>query len=141
MIEEGITYLLQHDPAIKALVSDRSFAVAAPKDTPRPYLTWQCVASSAEQDLSARGGTRQTRIQFDAYADFYLTAKRILDAIRLGLDRANDSKRLGRESVQCVLSGNILDLSEDPQSGQNKPIFHSLFDAEIFHTEEIGQVT
>lgn len=59
----------------------RIYPLTAPDDVDKPYITYQRISANSENVLSGSTGLINTRMQLDMYADTYVAAQALADAV------------------------------------------------------------
>lgn len=80
-MEEALTALLLGDPGVRWLVGDRVHWGRAPQGAKPDYLVLQVISGRRDYTMQGASGLADARVQFDSYAQEYLVAKRISEAV------------------------------------------------------------
>ncbi len=83
--EEGLRTRILAGGA-RAFIAERAYPQKAPQNAPRPYIVFRRISGSPERHMRGAAALAQARIQVEAYADTYGTAKAVGDAVRTTLD-------------------------------------------------------
>lgn len=100
-LEAGLVYKLQNTAGLTALISTRVYLERIPQGATVPCLTYQRISTTREltHDVSGSAGTARVRVQFDAWATTYLSAKAIADALRAALNGFKGTITSGSDTV------------------------------------------
>lgn len=78
--------------SITALVSDRVYPLLVPQGAAMPAITWQHIGGVPMNDLSGGDGDMLNyRVQINCWADTYLAAQALAEAVRARLQTAASS--------------------------------------------------
>lgn len=128
-MEEALTALLLGDAAMKRLVGARIHWGRAPQGEKPDYLVLQTIGGSPDYHAQGASGLVDSRVQFDAYAESYLTAKRISEAV----GRLLSGYRGAVAGVQ--IKGGFIDNFRDlPTETDVKKLFRRSADIIIWHS-------
>lgn len=116
-IEEALGARLKADAAVAALVGVRVYAVVAPGDVAKPFVTFQEISAlDAGQHLRGPSNLMRSRYQVDAWADRRGVAKSLGAAIRACLDGyRGDTAAADTTIVRSILFEDRRDLYEAPE--------------------------
>lgn len=128
MIEHALRSLLADDYDLADLVDDRIYYVQAVQDVEVPYIVFFKVSGAREHSHDGASHLAHPRFQFSVFADTYLEAKEITQAIQSVL-QAYTGESEGIQ-IQSCLYINEVDMYES-QTG----LFHVASDYEIYHSE------
>lgn len=103
-LEPKIFTALTGDTGVSAIVGSRVYPVVIPQKAALPCVTYLRVSGPQEMSLSGHSGLESVRVQVDAWAESYETAKSLASAIQSAL--------LGA-STFAVTSASDRDLFED----------------------------
>ncbi|MEY9196636.1 hypothetical protein ABIA16_001752 [Sinorhizobium fredii] len=130
-METALTALLTGDARVKQLAGTKVHWVRAPQGTVTPFAVLQVISSRDDYHAQGPSGLTDARVQVDAYAESYLAAKRLSDAILAVLSGY-------RGTVSGVrLQGGFVDNRRDfpaATSGDEKPLFRRSADIIIWHS-------
>lgn len=82
MIQEALQSVLA------PLVSGASFPNLAAQNTPPPYIVYQRVVSTTNNNLLGASDLQNTRVQIDAYAKTYAAVQQLASSIRSAMQAA-----------------------------------------------------
>ncbi|CCE96154.1 hypothetical protein SFHH103_01657 [Sinorhizobium fredii HH103] len=130
-METALTALLAGDARVKLLAGNKVHWVRAPQRTATPYAVLQVISSRDDYHMQGPSGLTDARVQIDAYAESYLAAKRLSDAI-LGVLSGY------RGTVSGIrLQGGFVENRRDfpaSASGDVTPLFRRSADIIIWHS-------
>lgn len=129
-IEEGLLAYLKTVAGITTIVDTRIYHLRRIQAVQLPCITFQRISTRRlpTHDHSGAHGTAVVRIQFDAQATLYATAKSITDALRAALDGYQGT--MGGVEVQSCLVD-----SELPEFDPADEVITSRSDYVIWHIE------
>lgn len=90
MIEPAVYTALSGSSPITSIVGTRIYPLVLREDTTFPALTYQVISTVTEPTFTSLG-VRKYRIQLDCWADTYLGAATLRDAVMTALDGYTDS--------------------------------------------------
>ncbi|WP_309387524.1 DUF3168 domain-containing protein [Cerasicoccus frondis] len=125
-LHEKLCAKLKGDAALKALVVDRIFPLATPKNTERPLLTYREISGVIDHDLDGPSGLREARLQLDAYAERY----RDIIGIRQALDALLDNFR-GDLDGQEIQDLRLSFPSQDHDREGESILFHQVIELNV----------
>jgi hypothetical protein len=128
MIEHALRTILVNNDGVKNLVNDRIYYNIAPQGTTIPYIVFFKIAGPREHSHDGKSGLAHPRFQFSVFADTYLKAKQITQAIQNALDCFTGE--IEDTAIKSCLYINEVDMY-DAQAGLN----HVASDYEIYHRE------
>ncbi len=142
--EQAILKLLQDDGAVRGLVGNRIYPMAAPQgklphETKKPYLVYRRISSRHEHHMEAASGLVFTMIQIDGYAGTYSASKKLADKVRLALDGYQGSVTVGSESLtieECLLDGDS-DGYVPPTDARGVGVFRTMQEYDVAHAETV----
>ena len=111
MIESSISTFLLADAILSGLIASRLYPLKLPQKPTLPAVTYQRISGERVHDMSGASGLAEPRFQFDAWADKYLDAKSVADAIRKRLDGFKGLAET--DTVQSALLESDRDFYED----------------------------
>lgn len=127
-IEEDLRTFLVADPAITALVVGRIYPLKLPQDPTLPAIAYMRVSGFRGRVQDGPAGYARPTFQIDCWADSYLEAKNVADAVRQRLQAYKGT--MGTTEVQSVrFLGDRDDFERDVEN------FRILMDFEIWHLE------
>lgn len=133
-LEGALTAYLQADAGVSAIVGNRISPYSGAEKFARPKLTYWRIDTQRQFTNQGPTYTPRTRIQFDAWADDYLTCKQILIAIRQALDGYRGT--MNGITIQGI---HALDERDTPLTnvdpGKDKPIQRSTQDYYVDYVE------
>lgn len=89
VLEEGLVTYLKTVAGLTALISTRIYAFAIPQEATLPCVTYQRISTPrypSHDTSGASGNLSRPRVQFDAWATTYSSAKAITDQLRAALN-------------------------------------------------------
>ena len=101
MVEDGLFSYLSTDSGITALVSTRVYPLRMPQNATLPAVTFTRISGPRSHALSGPTGCGMARIQIDAWATTYASAKAVIDTVRSALD--GYSGTAGSETIKSSL--------------------------------------
>jgi hypothetical protein len=129
MIESAFMSLLIDDYDLADLVDDRVYYNTAPQDVEVPYIVLFKIAGPREHSHDGVSHLAHPRFQFSVFANTYLEAKQVTQAIQGILDCfQGESEGILIESCLYI---NEVDMYE-PQTN----LHHIASDYEIYHKED-----
>ena len=84
--EEAVYALLSQDVGVAEIVGDRIYPLTTPEEGTYPALSYWRVSGPREHALDGPAGYAHPRIQVDAWANDYATAKSLIEAAIAALD-------------------------------------------------------
>jgi len=133
-IEGAIVAHLQADAGVSAIVGTKIHPFAGAEDFPRPKLTYWRVDTQRQFSNQGPTMTPRARFQLDAWADNYLTARQLLDAVRQALDGY-----IGVMNGWTIQGIHALDERDQPATtvdpGKKAPINRSSLDVYVDYVE------
>lgn len=128
-MEEALLQYLRAFAPLTALISSRTYWVQLPQGYTNPYLLLTRVSGVRDTTFDGAGGFSQSRIQCDAYAQAYLTAKEIARAVELRLS----GKSFTHQGI--YFAGCFLDSERDTFENEATPVklFRTSIDFLIWH--------
>lgn len=131
VLEEGLYSYLTATAGITALVGTRVYAFRIPQHMTLPCLTVQRISTARTHthDSSGATGLARTRVQFDAWAADYSTAKSISDALRAALNGKKGTLS-GAYTIQAALIE-----EESPELEPQSNLYRSRSDYMIWASE------
>jgi len=127
-MEEALTALLLSDAAVKRLIGTRLHWGRAPQGEKPDYLVLQTIGGSPSYHMQGASLVDQ-RVQFDAYAETYLAAKRISEAVLQLL-----SGYRGIISGVRIKGGFVDNIRDLPTETDVKKLFRRSADIIIWHS-------
>ncbi len=99
-IETGLYTELSGNAGVSALVGTRIYPQKLAQDATLPALVYSVISDPRELTLDGPSDFIRARVQVDAWADTYLEAIALSDAVRAAINGENNS--LGAQAVQFV---------------------------------------
>jgi hypothetical protein len=121
-VEERIFALLIADTAVKAIVVDRVYPIAAKQAALLPQIVFRRVSTERIGSLLGESGLEHVRVQVDCQATTYLAAKVLAGAVLDAMDAAT--------VFDCEPDNQVDQYESDPE------IFIVSLDFMIFNAEE-----
>lgn len=112
MIEAGLFALLAADTQVQALCGTRIYPLLLPDAPTLPAVTYQTISSVSGYTNDGQTDATKARIQMDVWAQSYMVAKSLAEAIRHVLDAYSGTLPDGTE-VGNILRDNSTDLYEE----------------------------
>lgn len=84
--EETLVARLKATPEVTALVGTRIYPMEAPQGVLPPWIVYQRVSTNPFVVLRGQSGLDDPRLQFNAWADTYSTARAVATQVRHSLD-------------------------------------------------------
>ncbi len=133
-IEAGLVYKLTNTAGITSLISTRTYLERIPQGATLPCLTYQRISTVRllAHDTSGSAGTCAVRVQFDAWAATYSSAKAITDALRAALNGFKGTITSGADNV--VVQASLVQ-SETSLPDEDAGIARVSSDYMIYHIE------
>lgn len=138
-MESALYEYLVAQAAVTALISDRLFPNVAPAKTCSPYATYSLIVGVPEHHLGAAAGLTRSTFQITAWADTYLEAVALGDAIIGELDGMRN-QTLGTTTpvaVKSVAVGAIRDTIDGPTAGEEAPAYGRQIDIDVWHVTSV----
>lgn len=130
-MEAALTMLLLGDARVKQLAGSKLHWLRAPQTIVPPYAVLQVISSRDDYHLQGASGLTDARVQIDAYADSYLGARKLSDAI-LGV-LSGYRGILSGVRLQAGFVDNRRDFPAS-SSGDVTPLFRRSADIIIWHS-------
>ena len=127
-IQDGIYAFLIADAGVSAIVGTRVYPILMPQNPTFELITYQKISGVRGKQLSGTTGYARPVIQIDCWAESFLTAQTLADAVRSAVD--GYSGLMGSDVVDRAQIMNEMDLYENETQ-----IFRVSQDYEIWHTE------
>ena len=86
MIEAGLATYLKAQAGVSGIVGTRVFPHRKPRGKVSPFIVFQRDDTERVFSLSGHSGLTEATIQLGCWADTYLAAKQLADAVRLVVD-------------------------------------------------------
>ena len=131
-IEEALVTYLLAQTGLKALVSNRIYAMHAPANVTFPFLTYRRI--STDRLLThdqTHSGLSTPRIQFDVMAKTYKSALDVLEQLRISLQ----GYRGTMGGVSGVYVGSVLPALEQHDDDPDNDYYRLTIDYMISHEE------
>lgn len=111
MLEFGLQHLITSSSTFTALASTRLFPVLLPENESLPSATYQLITTRAQYALDGRVNFTQSRVQFDTWANDYVSAKNLMAAINAAIDNFSGDLSEGTHvyGVQLLTSGDLFE--------------------------------
>lgn len=126
--EDAIFALLSQDEGVSAIVGARIYPLITPEEGAYPALSYFRVDGPREHALEGPAGFAHPRIQVDAWANDYATAKTLTEAVIAALDGY-------RGAVAGVSVSAIIALGDHDLYEPRTKTFHRAADFEVMHSE------
>lgn len=81
ILEEALRGVLLADTALAGLIGGRMYPERAPQGAARPLVVFELVSTGRDYTHEGDSGYRRQRVQFNAYAERYATARAVADAM------------------------------------------------------------
>lgn len=131
MIEYTFREFLLEDSTIAGLVSTRMYPLKMPQNPTLPLIVYQKVSGFREHDMDGSTIARP-RFQVDSWAESYVDAKTLANAVRERLDSYTGPVGSPPDTVHFAYLLNEQDLYDD---GPDPSLFRVSMDFEIVHNE------
>ena len=130
LVVEMRTYLLA-DSAVAAKIGVRMFPISLPQNVRYPAITYSQVSSVRERDLCGPAGFAHPRISINSWAETYLEARALADAV----DDALYNFR-GKFTPTGVRVGSVRLENEMDQEEPDVEVYRVLQDYIVSHVED-----
>lgn len=85
--EKALNALLAADAPLVAIVGTKRFPAIVPLGTALPFLRYSVVATTRTRAAASNPGLVNVLFQIDCFADAYLAAKTLANAVRVAIER------------------------------------------------------
>lgn len=116
------------DAGVSALVGTRIFPMIRPQDSALPAVRYQVISDPRPEHLKGYDGARSSRVQYDCFAETYLGARALANAViaALALPAIASGVTFGRGKAEGPRDG-----GEDVAGG--KFIYRAIVDLIVEH--------
>lgn len=112
MLETGLVALLNSSAAVTAINGGRIYPLLIPANSALPCVTYQLISTVPEYCNDGPTGFTKSRIQVDTWANDYLDAKNLANAVRQTLDGYSGTLPDGTQ-VLSIMRDNATDLNDE----------------------------
>jgi len=131
MIEDNIVAILRGAKDVTDQVNNRIGPDLGASQEIKPYITYRRISTDHLEGSLGSTGTARASIIVTAWSDSYKQTKQIAEAVRIALQGFSDN------DCTTITMTDDNDVTQPPQSGENRPTFGVEMDFGVWFVEPI----